>query len=278
MSAGLALQLALDSLAAAGVYALVALGIQTAFAGSGVLHLAAGDSAIAGVLTGAVAMEHGLTAPLAVLLGLAIAALTGAALETSLVRPVRGRPVLAATLLVLGGTVVRELGGALFSGRYTLPSIDTTWSIGGGVLHASDLLSIGVALALGGGVAVVLQRTAAGAALRITAATPMAAELCGVDTARVRRIAFALAGALAAAAVVLAAGRIPPSTASAVPLTLKGAAAAIAGGLGSPAGAGAGALLVGTTEVMGSYWFGGGGGEALVFGVAAAALALRGRR
>jgi len=279
MSGGVALQLALDSLAAGGVYALVALGVHLAFAGSGVLHLAVGDTAMAGAVVGGFISAHGASAPLSALVGIAYGAALGAVLAVAIVEPTRGRVALAAALLALGGTALRQaIVAVLQQPVYPFPSLRTEWTVGSGHLRASDLLTIGVVAALAVVAALVLRRTRAGAALRVTAATPDAAELCGVDTGRVRLVAFAVAGGLAALGALLAAGRVAPSMGGAVALTLKGVAGAVVGGVRSPGGACLGALAIGTVEVLGGYWWGGGAGEAMAYGAGVLALAVRGLR
>src|SRR5207249_1317986 len=67
-------QLAVDSLAAASLYALVALAVSLAFSGSGTVHLAIGQVAMAGGLTASALVTAGVPIVLAALGGLAVAA------------------------------------------------------------------------------------------------------------------------------------------------------------------------------------------------------------
>jgi len=275
VSGGTALQLCLDGLATSGLYALTGLGVQLAYAGSGVLHLAAGDVAVAGAIAAAALVGGGVPVPLAALIGLAAAALLSGAMERGLVRPSGGRAVVATAALVAGGAVLRQAVAAVFThSAYAFPALQATWHVGDGVLRASDAVTAGVALAVAAALAVLLGRTRAGAALRATAGGEAAAESIGVDTRRVRAASFAAAGLLAGLAALLAAGRIAATPASGVGLGLKGLSAAAAGGLGSPLGVCLGAVLIGGTEV-GTTFALGGGGEAITFAVAALALGLR---
>jgi branched-chain amino acid transport system permease protein len=274
VSGGTALQLCLDGLAASGVYALVGLGVQAAHAGSGVLHLAIGDVAVAGAIGGAALAESGAPPWLAAPVALAAAALLSVLMERALVRPAAGRLALAVAALVAGGSVLRQLVAAVFThGAYAFPAVGTVWRVGDGVLRAADVLTAGVAVVVATGAWWVLGRTRAGAALRATAGDAAAAELAGVDTRRVRARAFAAAGMLAGLAAVLAAGRVAATPAAGVGLGLKGLCAAVAGRLGSPLAVCLGAALIGGTEVGTTYVLGG-GGEAVTFGVAALALAV----
>jgi branched-chain amino acid transport system permease protein len=278
VSGGLVLQLILDSLAAAAVYATLGLAVYAAHAGSGVLHLAAGDVAMVGAVAGAALAARGAPVALAVVLALVLGALASAALERGVVAPTAGRPLLAAAGLVAAGALLRQAMSALFPrAAYPFPAPSQVWRLGDGVLRASDLVTIAVVAVVAAGAAAVVWRTRFGAALRVTAASPAAAEDLGVDTSRVRLAAFAAAGALAALGAVVASARVAPAPAAGVPLALRAVAAAAAGGLSSPLSVGAGALLIGGVEVVAGYALGG-AGEPVTDAVAVVLVALRWRR
>ena len=171
----------------------------------------------------------------AVAAGVVVAAAVGAGGERFLVAPLARRVELAAILLIAGGVVLRELLLGLQPVRIRFPSIERRdpsrrhparrgrgdRGCGGrccGRQHMGDVQHPGRRRVAGHG------------------GHPDSAELIGVDTARVRTAAFAVAGALAAGAALLAAGRLPIAAAAGVPLALKGIAAAVAGGLRSPYG------------------------------------------
>lgn len=84
--------------------------------------------------------------------------------------------------------------------------------------------------------------------MRAVADDPEAASLVGVPVDRVRLTAFALAGALAGVAGLLYAPGRALALDAGVVLGLKGAAAALLGGLGSVRGALAGGLVLGVLE------------------------------
>jgi branched-chain amino acid transport system permease protein len=175
---------------------------------------------------------------------------------------------LAAILLIAGAVVLRELLSGFYSRpAYAFPSVSGVVHPAGGTLRLADVVTVAAAAAIAGGGTWILQRTLTGAALRATAAAPASAELIGVDTAWVRTAAFAVAGALAAIAVLLAADRLPIAATAGVPLALKGIAAAVAGRLRSPATVCAGALGIGAVQVVGTYFLGS-GGEVLADAVA----------
>lgn len=259
MSGGIVIQLALDTLATAAIYAIIGMAVLIAHTGTRVLHLAIGEVAMAGALVAA-----GLAAiwPVwaAVVVGVVVAAAVSAAGERILVAPLARRVELAAILLIAGGVVLRELLRGVYSrSAYAFPSIGGVIHPAGGTLRVADVVTVVVAAAIAGGGSWVMRSTLAGAALRATAAAPDSAELIGVDTARVRTAAFAVAGGLAAIAALLAAGRLPLAATAGVPLALKGIAAAVAGGLRSPVSVCAGAVAIAAVQVVGTYFLGSGG-------------------
>jgi branched-chain amino acid transport system permease protein len=270
MNGGIAVQLAVDCLAAASLYALVALAVWLAYSGSGTIHFAIGQVGLAGGLTAASLVAGGFPLWIAVLAGLAVGALASALAERGLVAPALGRPVLAAVLLVAAAVVVSEILRGLFPRpAYAFPSTGGTFRLLGGIVHNSDILTIAVVVATAALVAGVLRTTVVGAALRITAAAPQMAERIGVDTAMVRTVTFAAGGALATAAMLLGAARFPLAPAGAgavlgtggatVILALRGIAAAVAGGKRSADRVVGAALAIAAAEVIGGFYLGSGG-------------------
>lgn len=276
MNAGIVVQLAVDCVAAASLYALVGLAVSLAFSGSGTYHLAIGQVAIAGALVAAALVQAGLPLFLAVLIGLALGALLSAAAERGLVAPASGRPLLGAVLLIAAAVVVREVLQGIFPrSAYAFPTIGGTLQVAGGLVHVADLVTIAVVAAVAVAGALTLRLTPVGAALRITAAAPSLAERIGVDTGAMRALAFGAGGALATAAVLLGAARFPLAASGGVTIALRGIAAAAAGGPRAPQRVVLPALAIAAVEVVGGYYLGG-GGEALsdVTAVALIALAL----
>jgi len=268
VNTGIVVQLAVDSAAAAALYALVALGVALAYSGSGTVHLALGQVGVAGGLTAAAVLSAGAPVWVAVVAGLALGAVLSAAAERGLVAPAAGRPLLGAVLLLGGALVLREVLQGLFPRpAYGFPSVGGVLQIGGGVVHIADLLTIGAVLGTAVGGALLLRSTSVGAALRLTAGAPDAAERIGVDTARMRAAAFAVGGVIVTAAVLLGVARFPLVASGGVALALRGIAAAAAGGMRSPARVVAAAGILGAAEVVGSFYLGS-GGEAIADAVA----------
>ncbi|MBV8301665.1 MAG: hypothetical protein JOY68_07060 [Candidatus Dormibacteraeota bacterium] len=262
MNGGIAVQLAVDSLAAASLYAIVATAVALAYSGSGTVHLAIGQVGAAAVLASAALLSGNVPAWLAIPAGLLVGGVLSAGAERGLVAPALGRPLLAAALLVAAAVVLQELLLALFPHpAYAFPIAGGALHVLGGVVHAYDLLTIGVVAATAAGGYALLRSGRVGAALRLTAAAPAMAERIGVDTATVRTVSFAAGGVLAAAAAMLAAARFPVSAGAggAVLVALRGIAAAAGGGMRLPLRIAAAAALIGAGEVVGQYFLGSGG-------------------
>ena len=275
---GVAVQLVVDSVAAAALYALVALAVALAFSGSGTLHLAIGQVAVGGGLVAAAVLSAGLSVWLAAIAGLAAGALLSVAAERGLVAPAAGRPLLGAVLLLGGAVVLREVLQGLFpKPAYTFPSVPGTILVGGGVVHLADLVTIAVVVATAAGGALLLRSTTIGAALRLAATAPAAAERIGVDTARMRALAFGAGGTLATGATLLGVARFPLVASGGLVLALRGIAAASAGGMRSPVRVMAAALGLGVAEVVGAFYLGS-GGEAIADALAVALIAAGWRR
>jgi len=91
-------------------------------------------------------------------------------------------------------------------------------------------------------------RTRVGKAMRATSFDREAAAMMGIDIDKVIVFAFVLGSALAGAAGVLFALRIPTYTGIGFLIGLKGFTAAVIGGIGSIPGAMAGGLVLGFAE------------------------------
>ena len=235
------------------------MGVLVAYSGTRVIHLALGQVAMAGALVAA-GLAQSWPLGIAIVFGLGVGAGVSAAGERTLVAPLARRVELAAIVLVAAAVVVDELLRGLYSrSAYAFPSLGGQLHPGGGIIRVADLVTVAAALGLGAAGTWVLNSTSAGAALRATAASPESAELIGVDTARVRTVAFAVAGALGAGAVLLSAGRLPLAATAGLPLAVKGIAAAVAGRLRSPLTVGLGALAIAAVQVVGAYFLGSGG-------------------
>jgi branched-chain amino acid transport system permease protein len=278
MNSGVVIQLMVDTVAAAALYALVAQAVSLAFTGTGVVHLAIGQVGAAGGLAAAASLSAGIPLGAAILLGLAAGAALSTVAERALVAPARGRPLLAAVLLVAAAVVIQEALAGLFPhAAYAFPSVAGLYRVSGGIVHLADLVTIAVVIGVGIALVSTLASTQIGARLRVTAGAPELAERLGVNTAAVRTTTFAAAGALATAAVLLGAARFPIGAGGAAVLALRGLGAAAAGGMSSRTRLVSAAVVIAGVEVVGDFYLGG-GGEFLCDAVTVGLVALGWRR
>jgi len=154
------------------------------------------------------------------------------------------RPRQNAALLLFSGDYRSYSTASLGSGTLFLHGID--W----GPLHISliRIIVITTTAALMIGLTLFVSRTRVGKAMRATAYDREAAAMMGIDIDKVIVFAFVLGSALAGAAGVLFALRVPTYATIGFLIGLKGFTAAVIGGIGSIPGALAGGLVLGFAE------------------------------
>jgi branched-chain amino acid transport system permease protein len=141
-------------------------------------------------------------------------------------------------------------------------SIITPWggaviSVGGLSIPVVRLLSLAVAIALIGGLHLLLARWRWGKAIRATAEDWQAALLTGIDVRRAYLLAFAIGTGLAGAAGTLVTIGYSVSPSIGLEWTLKALIVVVLAGLGSMMGTFVGGLLLGVAEAASAAVFGG---------------------
>ncbi|MEM7695509.1 MAG: branched-chain amino acid ABC transporter permease [Pseudomonadota bacterium] len=255
MTADLA-QFAFSGLTVGAVYALVALGFTLIYNASGVINFAQGEFVMLGGMTTVFLGLFGLPLWLAAILAIAATVLVGLALWAFAIETARGASPVTLIIITIGASIfLRGATELVFDKQFhALPSIsgDTPLRVLGAAVLPQTVWVLGGAL----GVVVVLwtflSRTLSGKAVLATAADRVAAKLVGINTAAVVGFSFAVSAAIGALAGIL----ITPITLTSYDvgtlLALKGFAAAMLGGIGSPIGAVVGGLLVGLIEAFGA--------------------------
>ncbi len=264
------LQMALDGLPLASIYALLAAAYSLIYALIGRINFAFGEIAAAGGYAGAIAalaMVGWPPAPLliaAFVLAAAVASAWGFASAHVLfipLRQARGQQVLVATVGL--ALFLRELLRLAQGDRssWMSPQLNQPFALarsGDFVAVATPMAFVvsAITLAAGLGLVGIFRYSRLGRELRAYADDPLAAELMGISPAAVTARAFALSGALAglAGATMTAAFGAVGYGLSAT-LTLKALTAAIIGGIGSLPGAFLGGLIVGAAETGWSALF-----------------------
>jgi branched-chain amino acid transport system permease protein len=216
-----------------------------------------GDGIIARGLLGGGTLEPSLiTALVVMLLAMAICAAFGVIIERFAYRPVRKYSRLTALITAIGVSLLLENGGQVVFGAdpkffpelFKKQNIDL---VGGASINSADIVVLIIALALMVALQLIVFRTKTGKAMRAVSFNLQSAKLMGINTDRIIAFTFALGSALAAAAGVLVAIRIPRiDPLMGILVGLKAFVAAVLGGIGNIPGAMLGGLLIGITETM----------------------------
>ncbi|MBL8834818.1 MAG: branched-chain amino acid ABC transporter permease [Alphaproteobacteria bacterium] len=247
----------LSGLTLGGMYALIAMGLTLQYGVARIMNLSYGEFLIAACFAAYVMMTGAAIDPL---LGLVLALPAAFAVNWAVYRvlllPLVRRAKSAGALevdsilatfgllFVVQGILLAIFGGAYFS--YSYLSVPVT--VIGSTVAANRLLALGFAAAIGGALALALARTRAGTALRALAADPVAAQLVAIDVRAMAAFAFALGGALVAAAGVLVSMFLTFNAAMGVVFTMKALIVVIMGGVGDLRGCLAAGLLLGLAE------------------------------
>ncbi|MGI8733679.1 MAG: branched-chain amino acid ABC transporter permease [Pyrinomonadaceae bacterium] len=216
-----------------------------------------GEGLVARGLLGSGTMEPSLiTALVVMLLAMAICAALGVIIERFAYRPVRKYSRLTALITAIGVSLLLENGGQVVFGADPkfFPELFKKRNIelfGGASINSADIIVLVIAIALMIALQIVVFRTKTGRAMRAVSFNLQSAKLMGINTDRIIMFTFALGSALAAAAGVLVAIRIPRiDPLMGILVGLKAFVAAVLGGIGNIPGAVLGGLLIGITETM----------------------------
>lgn len=250
------LQFTFSGLTVGAVYALVALGFTLIYNASSVVNFAQGEFVMLGGMVTVFAYAAGVPLPLAALLAIIAAIALGLALHRFAIEPARGASPVTLIIITIGASIMlRGLAEIVFDKRFhKLPSIfgDDPIKVGGAsILPQSIVVFIGAVLVV---IAlwIFLERTLFGKAVLATAANKLAASLSGINTDGIVGFSFGVSGAIGALAGILITPITLTSYDAGALFALKGFAAAMLGGMGNPAGAIVGGLIIGLIEAWGA--------------------------
>jgi branched-chain amino acid transport system permease protein len=248
------LQFAFSGLTVGAIYALVALGFTLIYNASDIINFAQGEFVMLGGMTSVFMALAGVPLPLAVLIAIVVTTAVGLALHRLAIEPARGASPVALIMITIGASVfLRGVAQIVFDKRFhSLPGLFGADPIqfGGAAILPQSLVVLAGAAVIVTLLWLFVERTLLGKAVIATAANRLAARLIGVDTRRIVDFSFAVSAAIGAIAGIL----ITPITLTSYDvgtlLALKGFAAAMLGGIGSPLGAVVGGLLIGMIEAL----------------------------
>ena len=248
------LQFAVSGLTVGAIYALVALGFTLIYNASDIVNFAQGEFVMLGGMTTVFMALAGVPLPLAALIAIAVTTAIGLALHRFAIEPARGASPVVLIMITIGASVfLRGVAQIVFDKRFhRLPPLfgaDAIQFGGAAILPQSFVVLAGAAV-----IVVFLwlfvERTLLGKAVIATAANRLAARLIGIDTRRIVDFSFAVSAAIGAVAGILVTPITLTSYDVGTLLALKGFAAAMLGGIGSPLGAVVGGLLIGMIEAL----------------------------
>ena len=242
------------------LYALIALGFTIVYNATKVTNFAHGEFVMMGGLISA-SLVKSAKWPLveAVVAAVVCVVIAAVLLDRVAIRNARRKTVLTYAMITIGASVFLRGLMQVTAGRSVqfLPSFGglTDLEVAGVRLSSQYQWILGVALTVGAVLSFLFLRTRIGKAMRAASQNVRSAALCGIDPVRMSMLAFALAGATGA----LAGALIAPIGASfyenGLNFALKGFAAAVLGGFGSPVGAVLGGVLIGIGERLCAGYF-----------------------
>ena len=263
------IQLTVDALTLGSVYALIALGYTLVYGVLKLLNFAHGDVFMVGSFIGFGVLQllggtsHPSVPTWALLVIVTLAAMAGCAvlgvvIERFAYRPLRDAPRIAPLISALGVSFFLVNSMQLLFGA--TPRNYDTFSLSNGALYVRGfdvgnvrvpllrIITISSAFVLMVLLWFLVNKTRTGKAMRATSFDREAAAMMGIDIDRVIVFTFVLGSALAGAAGVMFALRVPTQVTIGFVAGLKGFTAAVIGGIGSIPGAMAGGLILGFAE------------------------------
>ena len=247
-----------------GLTALVALGMALVHRSDRVLNFAQGDlGALPATLVFLLTSSWTWSYLPALLAGLVASAVLGALVELVVVRRFTRAPRLLLTVATIGLSQLLAASAFLLPRLWDTqllapridPPFDWTFTVRPIVFSANDLIAAMTVPTALVALAIFLQRTRAGAAVRAAADSAERAAMLGVPVARLRTLVWALAGVLAFAAVFLRAGILGLNVGFALGLgmLLRALAALLLGRMTDLAAITASAVALGVLE-LGVVW------------------------
>ena len=233
----------LDGIVLGLQFGLLAAGLTLVYGLGGVLNLAYGQMAVVSAMVVLFAMDAGVPALPAVLLGLVTGGLFGLLLDLTILRPVyrlQGEArVLLSLLLTLGVAFIVD---GFLNWRFPLEALNL--SIAGGAveilgvpMRRGSLLASAITLVTLAGLFAFFRFTTLGRAVRSVIEDEEGARIVGIDPQRMLRLILVLSGVLAALVAITRSMVIPVDVQAGFPITVFALIVAVVGGLGSVPGA-----------------------------------------
>ncbi|WCO67804.1 branched-chain amino acid ABC transporter permease [Iamia majanohamensis] len=245
------------------ILAVASIGLSLVFGTTKLVNFAHGEMVTFGAIAAWFLSSDGERLPVvaAGLIVVVLGGFVGAAQELGLWRPLRKRRTGQFQILVIsiGLSIAARQALLIWFGtgdrRYRQYAIQRdSWSLGPFEINARDVSLIVICLVVLVAVALMLQYTRVGKALRAVSDNPDLAASSGINVSRIILFVWVLAGALAAGGGVLQGVAARIDYLMGFQLLLLMFAAVILGGLGTAYGAMVGGLIVGLTTELSTLW------------------------
>ena len=256
------LQLILNGILLGGLYAMIGLGMSLIFGIMGIINLAHGDLMIVSTyMSMVVAMRFSGNVFIALLITVVVMIIIGFLCQTFLINKVIDKGPEPPLLITFGLSIILQNVLLLIFGadakniptRVSSENIVTTpWFSISEIYLINFVISIVVILLL----SFVMKKTYFGRAIRATSGDIVASELVGVNTKRIYAYTMALAMATASIAGLLIGMTFTyiPSTGTQYLIFAFGVV--VIGGMGNLVGTLLGGIILGLSQMVGSYFFG----------------------
>jgi branched-chain amino acid transport system permease protein len=250
-----------DGLVLGGIYALAAVGFSLIFGVLHVINLSHGILVLMGaylalILSTALRIDPLLTMPLVMVVLFCV----GYVYQRFLIQRAVDRASVNSMLLTFGVALMLQNAMIwLFSPdmKSITPSYAfASFKLGPVNLDAVRVSALAASLVLLSLLALFLKFSPLGRVIRATAQQTMAAQLCGVNVRHVYALTFAVSAAFAGAAGIVIGIILPFSPADEGNWTLNAFVVVVLGGVGSPAGALIGGLLLGIVNTLTAQYVG----------------------
>jgi branched-chain amino acid transport system permease protein len=246
----------LDGIVLGLQFGLLAAGLTLVYGLGGVLNLAYGQMAVISAMVVLFAMDAGVPAFPAVMLGIVAGGLLGLFLDLTVLRPVYKRQgearVLLSLLLTLGVAFIVD---GFLNWRY--PGKALTLFIGGGAIdilgvpmRRGSLWASAITLVTFAALLAFFRYTALGRAARSVIEDEEGARLVGIDPARMLRLILILSGGLAALVAVTRSMVVAVDVRAGFSMTVLALIVTVVGGLGSVRGALLAGVILGIVNIV----------------------------
>ena len=203
-------QIVFNGLVTGITYGVMAVGLVLIFRISRVINIAHAEvGAFGGALLGLLVAKYGVPYPIALIAGLAAGAAFGGIIELTVVRRLANAPKVILFVATMGAAQVVFLAGFWLPNYTAIASFPTPfdgrWELFDIRIRSAQLLVLIVVPVLVAVLALFLERTKCGTAIRASAENPDAARLSAISTKAMSTAVWTIAGLLSAITAVLVA-------------------------------------------------------------------------